>query len=139
MRLGFNHVDKLDFLEAYPYARLEAFRSENIQNGFAAAGLAPLDRERVLSQLNVQLKTPTPPGSQSSISAPKTPYNLKQLTKQAFKVNQLLRHRTQSPPSPTKTALNQLIKGFEVALNSAAILAKDNQDLRAAHEKTTMK
>lgn len=29
MRLGFNHIDKLDFLEAYPNARTEAFKREN--------------------------------------------------------------------------------------------------------------
>jgi hypothetical protein len=139
MRLGFNHIDKFDFLEAYPNARTEVFRPENIQNGFAAAGLVPLHPERVLSQLNIQLKTPTPPLSRSTTSVPKTPYNLKQLNKQASTIKKLLRHRTQSPPSPTNRALNQLVKGFEIALNGAAILAKENQDLRAAHEKELQK
>lgn len=27
MRLGINHIDKLDFLEAYPHARINAFKS----------------------------------------------------------------------------------------------------------------
>lgn len=31
MRLGINHIDKLDFLIAYPYVRTEAFKSEMIQ------------------------------------------------------------------------------------------------------------
>jgi hypothetical protein len=139
MRLGFNHIDKLDFLEVYPSARTEAFKPENIQNSFAAAGLVPLQPERVLSQLNICLRTPTPPPSRSTTSAPKTPYNLRQLEKQASTIKKLLRHCTQSPPSPTKTALNQLVKGFEIALNGAAILAKENQDLRTAHEKEVQK
>jgi hypothetical protein len=139
MRDGFNHIDKLDFLEAYPNARTEAFTPENIQNSFAAAGLVPLQPERVLSQLNICLTTPTPPPSRSTISAPKTPYNLKQLNKQASTIKKLLQHRTQSPSSPTKTALDQLVKGFEITLNGAAILAKENQDLRAAHKKTVQK
>jgi hypothetical protein len=77
MRLGFNHIDKLDFLEAYPSARTEAFKPENIQNGFAVAGLVSLQPECVLSQLNICLKTPIPPPSRSTTSAPKMLYNLK--------------------------------------------------------------
>jgi hypothetical protein len=76
-RLGFNHIYNLDFLGAYPQAHMETFKSETIKNGFAATGLIPLDPERVLSKLNIQLRTPTPSGSQSINSALKTPYNLK--------------------------------------------------------------
>jgi hypothetical protein len=135
MRLGFNHIDKLDFLEAYPQARTAIFSSDNIKSGFSAAGLIPLNPDRVLSQLNIQLKTPTPPGSRSTDSIPKTPYNLKQLKKQESTLKKLLRERTYSPPTPTKAALDQLIKGCEMAMNNAILLAKENHDLRAAHEK----
>lgn len=65
MQLGINHIDKLDFLEAYPKAHTEAFKSENIKNSFAATGLVPFQPDRVLLQLNIQLKTPTPPGSRA--------------------------------------------------------------------------
>lgn len=41
MALGINHINKLDFLKAYPKARTEAYKSENIKNGFAATGLVP--------------------------------------------------------------------------------------------------
>ena len=116
-RLGFNHIDKLDFLEAYPQARVTAFKVESIKNSFAATGLLPFNPERVLGQLNIQLKTPTPPGSRSTNSMPKTPHNLKQLEKQASTIKKLLRNRTQSPSSPTKSALDQLIKGCEIAMN----------------------
>jgi hypothetical protein len=61
MRYGINHVDKLDFLEAYPLARIEVFKSETIKNSFVAAGLVPYDPDRVLSKLNIRLRTPTPP------------------------------------------------------------------------------
>ncbi|KAJ8225202.1 hypothetical protein LV156_009124, partial [Aspergillus fumigatus] len=115
MRLGFNHIDKFDFLEAYPQAH------------------------RVLSQLNIQLRTPTPPGSRSTNSVPKTPYNLKQLKKQETTLKKLLRERTYSPPTPTKAVLGQIIKGCEMAMNNAALLAKENHDLRAAHEKHLQK
>ena len=61
MRVGINHIDKLDFLKAYPTARIEAFKSETIKNSFAAAGLVPYGPDRVLSKLNIYLRTPTPP------------------------------------------------------------------------------
>ena len=138
-RLGFNHIDKIDFLEAYPQARVTAFKVESIKNSFAATGLLPFNPERVLGQLNIQLKTPTPPGSRSTNSMPKTPHNLKQLEKQASTIKNLLRNRTQSPSSPTKSALDQLIKGCEIAMNGGILLAKENQDLRAAHEKKVKK
>ena len=91
MRQRINHIDKLDFLSAYPQARKEAFKMDNIKNGFMATGLVPYDPERVLTQLNIYPKTPTPPGSQSTNSDPKTPHNLKQLKKQEFTVKKLLR------------------------------------------------
>lgn len=53
MRYGINYIDKLDFLEAYPYARIEAFKPETIKNSFAAASLTLYDPDRVLQQLNI--------------------------------------------------------------------------------------
>lgn len=41
MRLQINHFDKLEFLEAYPSARIETFKPDIIKNSFAAAGLVP--------------------------------------------------------------------------------------------------
>ena len=143
MRLGINHIDKLDFLTAYPKARTEAFKSENIKNGFAAAGLVPFCPDRVLIQLNIQLKTPTPPGScAGSILTnwvPETPHNILELQHQATTIKALLKQRMQSPPSPTNAALDQLIKGCQLAINNAAILAKENRDLQAANKKQKQK
>jgi hypothetical protein len=143
MRVGVNHIDKLEFLEAYPHARAEALKPETIQNSFAAAGLVPYDPDRVLSQLNIQLRTPTPPGSRGSDSSrnftPKTPQTLKQLRRQAASVQKLVKERSQSPPTPVDTALGQLVKGCQLAMQSATILAKENQDLRAANKKKRQK
>jgi hypothetical protein len=63
MRLGFNHIDKHDFLTAFPAARTMAYKAENIRNGFAATGLVPFDPDRVYQQLDIQIRTPTPPQS----------------------------------------------------------------------------
>ena len=139
MRIGINHIDKLDFLAAYPQARTEAYKSVTIQNAFAAAGLVPYDPGRVISQLNVRLKTPTPPGSISSAWSPKTPHNPKQLARQASSIKALIERRSQSPQSPIDMALNQLVKGCQLAMHGAAILAKENRDLHAANEKQKQK
>ena len=69
-RLGFNHIDKLDFLKAYPAAHQEVFKPQNIQRGFAAAGIIPSDPSVVLEKLNIRLATPTPPPSQGVASIP---------------------------------------------------------------------
>ena len=143
MRSGINHIDKLDFLEAYPLARIEAFKSETIKNSFGAAGLVPFDPERVISKLNIRLRTPTPPASRGSESSrnftPKTPFTEKKLRRQASSIKALLRTRSRSPPSPSDRALNQLVKGFRLIMQGAILLAKENKELRAANEKQKQK
>jgi hypothetical protein len=136
MRVGINHIDKLDFLTAFPQARAEAYKSTTIQSAFAAAGLVPYNPDRVISQLNIKLRTPTPPGSSSSAWSPKTPYNPKQLTRQASSIKRSIERRSRSP---INSALNQLIKGCELAMHGAAVLTKENYDLRAANEKQKQK
>ncbi|GMG14216.1 unnamed protein product [Aspergillus oryzae] len=142
MRLGFNHIDKLDFLKAFPQARAQIYTTSNICSGFSATGLIPFNPERVLSQLNIQLEA-TPPGSRpssrSTNSVPKTPHNLKQLQKQETTLKKLLRARTKSPNSPTKIVIKQLFKGYERALNEATIAKQEAKELRAAHEKMLKK
>lgn len=139
MRLGINHIDKLDFLEAYPYARTEAFKPETIKNSFSAAGLVPYDPDRVFSKLDIQLRTPTPSGSQESDCELKTPSNYVQLQKQASSIKALLKQRSKSPTSPLNSAINQVLKACQITMQSAAFLEKEVSDLRAANEKQKQK
>ena len=60
MRLGINHIDKLDFLEAYPKARNEAFKPDTIKHSFTAASLVLFNPDRVFSKLNIRLRTLIP-------------------------------------------------------------------------------
>jgi hypothetical protein len=142
-RNAYNHIDKLDFLADYPRARIEAFQPSIIQNSFAAAGLVPISPERVLSKLNISLRTPTPPStrpsSRSSQFTPKTPKTVIQLEKQASMLKELLKQRSNSPPSPSKTILDQIIKGHCISLHHTALLAQENANLRAANEKKRQK
>ncbi|KAI9037134.1 uncharacterized protein KD926_000782 [Aspergillus affinis] len=66
---GNNHIDKEDFLSLYPDARDKVFTSTNIYSGFTGTGLRPFNPERVLSELTFQLRTPTLPLVEGSISS----------------------------------------------------------------------
>ena len=59
MRNGLNHIDKLDFLQAYHTAHIESMSLANIKSSFAATGLAPYNPKRVLLKLYTQFKTLT--------------------------------------------------------------------------------
>jgi hypothetical protein len=134
MRARINYIDKLDFLEAYPSARIKAFKSETIKNSFAAAGLIPYNPDRVISKLDIRLRTPTPPSSQGSEWEPKTPSNYVQLQKQASSIKALLKQRSKSPPSPLNSAIDQVLKAYQITMQSAALLEKEVSELRAANE-----
>jgi Na+-transporting NADH:ubiquinone oxidoreductase subunit NqrF len=110
MRCGSNFINKLDFLEAYPTARMEAFKLETVKNSFQSASLIPFAPERVISKLNIRLATPTPPPSRGSDWDLKTPSNYIQLEKQASSIKVLLRRRSKSPLSPLNSAINQVLK-----------------------------
>jgi len=68
MRSYINHISKLEFLYAFREAFFASITERNIQGGFAGAGLMPYDPERVLSKLDIKLRTPTP-----LTSRPRTP------------------------------------------------------------------
>jgi hypothetical protein len=67
--LSINHIDKNEFLTIYSRVRTAALSKKNVQSAFRATGLVPYDPEQVLSRLNTQMKTPTPPGTSHSSQA----------------------------------------------------------------------
>lgn len=120
-RLEYNYIDKLDFLAEYSQIYSKIFKAQIIEPSFRAADLVLLDSNYILSKLDISLRIPislsTQSSSQSSQFSPKTPKTVKQLQKQARSLKKLLRDRSKSPLSPTKTALDQIIKGA-FSLNS---------------------
>ena len=70
MKMYINHVSKLEFLYGFREAFFASITERNIQGGFAGAGLVPFDPERVLSKLDVKLRTPIPPTSRPSTIQP---------------------------------------------------------------------
>src|SRR4051812_1365010 len=89
MELGINHIDKQEFLTAYPGARIEALHANNIKAGFAAIGLIPLNPSWVLSKIHAGMgesgtaseRLETPPGP--AHWTPKTPHDIRSLGMQA--------------------------------------------------------
>ena len=43
IRLGIYHINKLDFITAYPTTRAEALTASNIYSGFTVTGLVPFN------------------------------------------------------------------------------------------------
>lgn len=60
IRAGTTHIAKEDFLPAFRAAFPKAMTEKNVRGGFRGAGIVPRDPERVISQLDVRLRTPTP-------------------------------------------------------------------------------
>ncbi|EED17444.1 pogo transposable element, putative [Talaromyces stipitatus ATCC 10500] len=143
MRLGFNHIDKMDFLTAFPQARTVAYKAQTIRNSFAATGLVPFNPDRVIQQLNIRLKTPTPPPSRSSNTASsclQTPQNIRQFIRQSTTINKRINERTESNQNQEiNQAVVRLSKAYEMIANDVLLVRKENYDLRAAHEKEKQK
>jgi hypothetical protein len=60
----------------------------------------------------------------------KTPHNINKVQLQTDLLKKYLKRGTQSPPLPTKIALNQLVKGCQLAMHSAVLLAHENKRLQ---------
>jgi hypothetical protein len=137
-RQGVFHVDKLDFLWIYQRVRLSALSDSNIKAGFQATGLIPFSPERVLAHLTV-VRTPSPPGTtagESALWTAETPRTTDQLQQQAQLIRDLLHRQSQSP---TSLAISQLVKGCQLAMQSATILAEENTKLRASSQRQRRK
>ncbi|KKA22215.1 hypothetical protein T310_3779 [Rasamsonia emersonii CBS 393.64] len=139
MQHDINHIDKEDFITIYQQVRPRALTASNICSGFAASGLVPYKPEQVLDQLHIQLKTPTPPGTshsnQLSSWTAETPKNARELEKQSELIKRLWRQHTRSPPSPISQAVDQVVKGCQIAMNNAVLLEHEIKQLRVANQR----
>jgi hypothetical protein len=100
--LARNHVfyiSKLEFLPAFKAAFDAAFTANNICASFRGAGLILLDPEAVLSKLDVQLRTLSPPVAQEVTQwESKTPSNTVELGYQTALIrSRIQRHQDSSP------------------------------------------
>jgi hypothetical protein len=71
--------------------------------------------------------------------APEILHNIAELELQTKAIKDYLQRRTKSPPSPIEAALNQLVKGCAMAMNSTILLVEENRQLRAINAKQVKK
>jgi DDE superfamily endonuclease/Tc5 transposase DNA-binding domain len=137
MRAHILHITKDDFFPAFHAAFKETITESNVQGGFRGAGLLPLDPEKVISALDLKLKTPTPPNSRPSTAQPwvsQTPNNLIEASSQTtFIKTRIARHQNSSPTSIYE-AVDHFAKGASKIMHKFALLKAENQSLRQANE-----
>lgn len=130
MRLSINHINKEEFLLLYFRTHIKAITKKSIRSGFAATGLVPFDQKRVLSTLDLVVRTPSPVPTEESVWESKTPRNLTKVKCQAKYIPDQRRLYTNTSRSPTENAFKQLLKAFEVAVHKRAILQVKNAAVR---------
>ena len=137
MRAHINHVSKLEFLCAFRQAFFASITERNIQGGFAGAGLVPYDPERVLSKLDVKLRTPSPLNSRAATPQPwvfQTPHNPREADSQSTLIKTRIANHQNSSPTSMLAAVDQLTKGTMAIMHRVAILESENASLRKANE-----
>jgi hypothetical protein len=125
IRMRITHISKLEFLCAFRAAFFASITEENIQGGFAGAGLLPYDPERVISKLDIQLRTPTPPSSSAGAALPwisQTPHNPREATSQSELIKTRISNHQASSPTPIVATIDQLAKGTTAIMHEVALL-----------------
>jgi hypothetical protein len=142
MRLGFNHINKIDFLTAFLKARMTAYKAKTIRNSFTVTGLVPFNPDQVYQQLTIQLRMPILPPNRSSNSQSsclQTPQNPRQFKRQLSTIKKYISQRTESPLSSVNKVIDWISKVYKITTNSLLLLRKEVYDLRAAHKKKKQK
>lgn len=136
-RYSVEQVKKTTFLPAFKTAFDKAIIRENILASFRGAGLVPHDPERVLSKLDVVLRTPTPPPLEATPWESKTPSNLLEIEAQSTLVRERIRQHRSSPVSPLLQAVDQLAKGVAIMGHNSVLLHREMAGIRKAIEAAT--
>lgn len=122
---------------AFREAFFISITQKTIQGGFAGAGLIPYNPGRVLSQLDIQLRTPTPTGPSQDLATywvSKTPQNPIEATSQTELIkNRIINHLNSSPTSMLQ-AVDQFAKGTKAIMHEMTLLRGEVNSLRTANE-----
>ena len=86
------YVNKETFLLAFKEAYKKTFTLENVRAGFQGARLVLYDLEAVLSKLDVQLRTPTPPAPGTVVWEAQTPRNAREIEAQSTLIRNRMRN-----------------------------------------------
>jgi hypothetical protein len=134
IRHHINHITKLEFLPAVKTAYDRSFTPTNIRSAFQGAGLVPHHPDVVLSKLDVQLRTPTPPAFIEALWEARTPSNVRELEAQSTLIRERVRKHKSSSPASIIEAIDQLKKGAEVMMLSAKLMRDRIASLERANE-----
>ena len=130
-----NHITKLEFLPAIKVAYDRSFTPTNIRSAFQGAGLAPHQPDVVLSRLDVQLRTPTPPATLiEALWEARTPSNVRELEAQSTLIRERVRKHKSSSPASIIEAIDQLKKGAQVIMLSAELMRDRIASLERANK-----
>ena len=137
MRAHINHISKVDFLCAFREAFFASMTEKNIQGSFAGAGLVPYNPERVLSKLDVHVRTPTPPEARPGTAlswVSKTPQNPLEADSQTSLIKTRISNHQNSSPTSMLTAIDHFAKGAKAMMHQVALLRTEVSSLRKANE-----
>ena len=137
IRASVTHITKEDFFPAFFAAHQAAMTCDNIRGGFRGAGLVPFDPEKVISQLDIQLKTPTPSNSRPGSAytwVSKTPNNATEASSQTNLIKTRISRHQNSSPTSLLAAVDQFAKGTSKIMHKMALMQAEIRDLRAANE-----
>ena len=135
MRNHINHITKLEFLLAFKAAFDRSFTPVNICSAFWGAGLVPYQPEAVLSKLDVQLRTPTPPAALTeALWEARTPSNARELEAQSSLIRERVRQHKSSSPASIIEKIDQLKKGAEMMILSAELMKERIASFKRANK-----
>jgi hypothetical protein len=136
MRRRITHITKVTFFPAFYAAHQAAITESNIKGGFRGAGLVPFDPESVISRLDVQLRTPTPPEEETSQAqpwTPKTPKTINEVNSHSEYLEIRIRRHHSSSPESILEALQSLTKSVMRNMHKTALLEAEVRDLQEAN------
>ncbi|KAG6997197.1 hypothetical protein FocnCong_v015293 [Fusarium oxysporum f. sp. conglutinans] len=137
IRCSITHISKTEFFQAFYTAFKATFTESNIRGGFKGAGLAPLNPETVISKLDVQLRTPTPPEEAAQPSSPwtsKTPKTATEAQSQSEYFERRIRRHKSSSPESIIEALKSNTKATRAIMHEVVLLRNEVRNLRDANE-----
>src|SRR6478736_5708502 len=137
IRCSITHISKSEFFPAFYAAFKATFTESNIRGGFRGAGLVPFDPENVISKLDVQLQTPTPPEEAAQPSSPwtsKTPKTATEAQCQSEYLERRIRRHKSSSPESIIEALKSNTKATRAIMHEVVLLRNEVRNLRDANE-----
>lgn len=133
MRRHQTHVAKENFLRGFSIVSEKAMTPANVQAGFRAAGLVPLDGQSVISALDIShiARTPSPrPQLPTTTWVIKTPTTITEATSQSVYIENRISNHQKSSSASVLEACTQLSKATYKLLHKVALLEDENDQLR---------